>query len=579
MDVPSRPATDFILETLSKEGIDHVFLVPGGLIDPFLPALGRGSLKPIVAAQEGGAAYMSDGYARASRRFGVALGIGGPGLCNMTTAVAAAKTDGSRVLVLSGEVATAMEGLGSFQDASSETLDDAAVLKSLTRLSISVDNPENLAHMLRHALATMISTPSGPVHLSLPQDVLKANIGAACEPLDPSLYDPAMLSLPMARRAVEHLVHGCNGVRPGRIAMLAGAGVARADGARALAQVAERWSIPVATTLQAKDIFPEDHPLSLGVFGYAGTQHATEALLHSGLELLIVLGSGLNQRDSMHWTLRAQRRLDVINVNTDPREIGIHANSGLGVLGDTRAFLEFLISQGDDLPAVLEEGRSDREDWLAKVRAGPRLHNPEDRASDAVPIHPARAIAALRRALPRDGIVLVDSGAHRAFAGHYWECYQPGTYVSATNLGPMGWAIPAAIGVQCVRPQARVAVITGDGCMQMHGMEVQTAARYRLPIVYVVINNAALGNVWLRAHQLGPVPAELTRVPDHDWASFARSLGARGETVSDPAQLDSAFAQARDAGETFVIDVKCDRAVATPVEDYAAAAAGWSYQE
>ena len=100
------------------------------------------------------------------------------------------------------------------------------------------------------------------------------------------------------------------------------------------------------------------------------------------------------------------------------------------------------------------------------------------------PIHPAAAIAALRQAFPRDGIVLVDFGAHRAFAGHYWTAYAPRTYISATNLGPMGWAIPAAIGVQCARPDRRVAVITGDGCMQMHGLEVQTAARYRLPIIY-----------------------------------------------------------------------------------------------
>ena len=116
-------------------------------------------------------------------------------------------------------------------------------------------------------------------------------------------------------------------------------------------------------------------------------------------------------------------------------------------------------------------------------------------------------------ALPRDGIVLVDSGAHRAFAGHYWEAYEPRTYISATNLGPMGWAIPAAVGVACARPGKRVVVITGDGCMQMHGIEVAAAARYGLPITYVVLNNGALGNVWLRAHKLGPLPAELTDDP------------------------------------------------------------------
>jgi len=185
----------------------------------------------------------------------------------------------------------------------------------------------------------------------------------------------------------------------------------------------------------------------------------------------------------------------------------------------------------------------------------------------------------LRKVFPRNGAVLVDSGAHRAFAGHYWTAYEPRTYISATNLGPMGWAIPAAIGVQCARPDRRVAVITGDGCMQMHGMEVQTAARYQLPIVYVVLNNSALGNVWLRAHQLGPLPSELTSIPDHDWAGFGRALGAEGLTVTDPAQLENTFRQALAANRTVVIDVKTDKNCPTPVYDFKAGAQAWSYHE
>ena len=130
---------DFMLDALAQEGLTHLFLVPGGLIDPFLPALARhAQVRPIVAAHEGGAAYMADGYARASGRFGTALGIGGPGLCNMATAVAAAKTDASPVLVLSGEIPIDMEGLGEFQDASQATLDDSAMMKPLTRLSMTV---------------------------------------------------------------------------------------------------------------------------------------------------------------------------------------------------------------------------------------------------------------------------------------------------------------------------------------------------------------------------------------------------------------------------------------------------------
>jgi acetolactate synthase-1/2/3 large subunit len=256
-----------------------------------------------------------------------------------------------------------------------------------------------------------------------------------------------------------------------------------------------------------------------------------------------------------------------------------HGLPGHVVLGDAGAFLNLVVERAPALDAALERGRAERQAWLAGIKQAPRLYDVENCARASRPIHPATTISALRKAFPRDGAVLVDSGAHRAFAGHYWTSYGPGTYVSATSLGPMGWAIPAAVGVQCALPARRVAVITGDGCMQMHGMEVQTAARYGLPIVYVVLNNSALGNVWLRAHELGPVPAELTSVPDHDWAGFARALGAEGSTVHDPAELEGVFQKALASNRTTVIDVKTDKACGTPVYDFKAGAKAWSYHE
>jgi acetolactate synthase-1/2/3 large subunit len=293
--------------------------------------------------------------------------------------------------------------------------------------------------------------------------------------------------------------------------------------------------------------------------------------------VLLVLGSGLNERDTMHWTLRDKSKALVIHVNTDMQEMTAHGQAGHIVPGSCGAFLALLAREGS-LPA-LAEGRAVRLAWLKSIKAGPRLYDTENCRRSSRPIHPAVAVTALRKAFPRDGILLVDSGAHRAFAGHYWSAYEPRTYISATNLGPMGWAIPAAVGVQCAQPGRRVAVITGDGCMHMHGMDVQTAARYRLPIVYVVLNNGALGNVWLRVHQSGALPSELTTVPDHDWAGFARSLGAQGMTVEDPAQLEDAFARALAADTTVLIDVKADKNCATPVYDFAAGARAWSYHE
>jgi len=568
--------TDFILNALAEEGLTHLFMVPGGLVDPFLPALARvPRLRPIVAAHEGGATYMADGYARASGRFGAVLGIGGPGLTNMTTAVAAAKTDGSPVLVLSGEIPIDMEGLGEFQDASQTTLDDTAVMKPITRLSQTVAGPRSFSHALRRALTMMWAHPSGPVHLSLAHDALVGDVAADYAPVAPYFEAAAPLSTPAAIAALESLRGGP------KIAFLAGAGIEHDNAAALLKSIAERWSIPVATTLRAKGVFPEDHALSLGVFGYAGTRHATTTILGDPPDVLIVLGSGFNERDTMHWTLRGRAAgpTVIIHVNTDMETLTTHGTPSHIVPGSCGAFLDLMQREAGTIVPSLAAGQAMRRAWLAKIKEGPRLYDIENCTRPARPIHPAAAIAALRKVYPRDGVVLIDSGAHRAFAGHYWEAYEPRTYISATNLGPMGWAIPAAIGVQLATPDRRVAVITGDGCMQMHGMEIQTAARYGLPIIYLVLNNGALGNVWLRAHQSGPLPAELTSIPDHDWAGFARALGAEGFTVTDPAELAKTFAQALACGKTALIDVKTDKDCPTPVYDFAAGARAWSFHE
>lgn len=570
--------TDYILDCLSKENITHLFLVPGGLVDPFLPALNRQkSLIPIVAAHEGGAAYMADGYARASGKFGAALCIGGPGLTNTTTAIAAAQTDGSPLFLISGETATYLEGLGLFQDASCLTLDDVGILKGITHYSSSIDHPKNLPHIIRHALIRLLTKPAGPVHLSIPRDCQTADIEVAYQPISHDFKEYSIISPDAAEETLQLFLGSSENPSPTRIVILAGAGIEHSECSDELLQFAEKWDIPVATTLRAKGVFPEDHPLSLGVFGYAGTHHSRIAILDESPDLLLVLGSGLNERDTMHWMLHLSPK-NSICVNLNPMAMISHLTKNT-VLGDVKSYLNWLDTKSKLLQPTLEATRRSRKEWLKNILALPKLQNPENCMSDAVPIHPARIISDFRKVYPKDGIILIDSGAHRAFAGHYWSSYSPRTYISATNLGPMGWAIPAAIGVQCAQPSKKVAVITGDGCMHMHGIEVATAARYHLPIIYIVINNAALGNVWLRAHVEGPLPAELTSLPDIDWAAFSIALGGQGITVRKPDELTPAFDKALKNKGPIVIDVKADKRFSTPVEDWSKACAAWSYQE
>ena len=570
-------ATQYLLEAFRGEGLTHVFLVPGGLLDPFLPALTETQgLTPIVACHESGAAYMADGYARASGRFGVCFAIGGPGVTNMVTAVATARTDCSPLMVISGQVPTDWEGRGGFQDSSPAALNDVAIFQPLTISSLMVENPHLVHHHLRASLTKMLAGAQGPVHLSLPTDIQRARIQAPWRKLDESVAAPRFVD----RHAIERLWRMLEPPEPSaapvKIVALAGAGVEKSGAANELVAFAERFEIPVATTLRAKGVFPEDHRLSLGIFGYAGHRPAIDAILSDDVEVLLVLGSGLSQRDTLFWDRRMLPSRALVQVDLDPQVIGRTWPVDVPIVGDCGRALQVVMSYDYQLTQALAATGPQRREWLEAIKAaGPRYYEQESTASIAVPLHPARVVHELRKVMPRDTVLVVDSGAHRAFCGHYWEAYGPRSYISATNLGPMGWAIAAGIGAKAARPELPLVVVTGDGCMLMHGLEIQTAARYGIAAIFVVINNSALGNVWLRAIKEGPGAASLTEVPGHDWAGFARSLGLGAATVHQPEELAPAFSQALEANAPFLVDVRCDRKFTTPVTPFSQAKQAW----
>ena len=552
--------TEYILSALRDQGVDHCFIDLGGLNDNFMPPLtGTKGLRTIVAAFEGGAAYMADGYARASGGLGVCFGIGGPGILNMATALAAANADRSPILAISGEVARSWEGMGGFQDASGAAIDDVDVLKPITGLSLSISSREVVPHHLRHAI-THAFTRRVPVHLSVPVDVQKAEIDADWQPVPDSLTSAQFVD----EAALDNAVSLINAAENQKIVMLVGPGVQHAGGLDALRAFAERFDVPVATTLSGKGAIPEDHPLALGVFGYGGSRWAIDAIRSDEIDVLMVIGSGLSQRDTMQWDPRMLPSKALIHIDFDPLLIGRTWASDVPVVANAGVALRRLAALEN--AAGLEAGRAERRAFLEQIRAqAPRCYQIEDTKSDAVPMHPARVVAELRSAFPDDGVLCVDSGAHRAWFAEYWEVRQPGTHFSLTNLGPMGGAIPLGIGAKVARPERPLMVATGDGCMLMHGMEVHTAAREKVPLVIALMNNQAYGNIYYRASKMGPGPEHLTDIPGIDWVAFARSMGGDGERVERPDQIADAVARGLEASGPYLLDLHTDKTYPTPV--------------
>ena len=201
---------------------------------------------------------------------------------------------------------------------------------------------------------------------------------------------------------------------------------------------------------------PEDHPLALGVFGYGGSRWATEAILSDEIEVLVVIGSGLSQRDTLQWNRRMLPSRAMVHIESDPLLIGRTWPSEVPVVGSPAAALEWLLALDGPAAAGLEAGRGGGAgSWRASGRAGRAGTAGQDCASDAVPMHPARVVDALRAALPADAVLCVDSGAHRAWFAEYWDVRVPGAHLSLTNLGPMGGAIPMGIGAKLAGPSAR----------------------------------------------------------------------------------------------------------------------------
>ena len=575
--MPIVNVAEYVLAAVRDQGVDHVFMDPGALNDSFmLPMTGTDGLRTIVAAFEGGAAYMADGYGRASGGLGVCFGIGGPGVLNMTTALAAAAADRSALLAVSGEVARSWEGLGGFQDASGAAIDDIDVLKPLTGLSVSLSSAAVVPHQLRHAV-THAMARRRPSHLSIPVDVQKATIESGWRPVPDAVTHPRFVDDAALDRLVA-LLSGPDAAR--NVVFLAGPGVLHAGAAEALAAVAERFDLPMATTLAGKGLVSEDHPLSLGVFGYGGSRWALDAVRDDEVEVLVVIGSGLSQRDTMQWDPAMLPSRALAHVETDPMLIGRTWPSEVPVLGDAATVLERLAGLDGDRAAGLDEGREARRAFLARIRAaGPRVYQEEDTRSDAVPMHPARVVTELRAAFPDDGVLCVDSGAHRAWFAEYWTVRMPRTHFSLTNLAPMGGAIPLGIGAKLARPDQPLMVATGDGCMLMHGMELHTAAREHVPLIVAVMNNGAYGNIWYRAHALGPGPERLTEIPVIDWVAFAHSLGADGESVEHPDKIASAVARGLGTEGPYLLDLRIDKTYPTPVAAWRERQAEWEDHE
>lgn len=553
----SRTVTvaELVLDHLKREGVRAVFGIPGGPVTPLFDALYREpGIRTVAARHEAGAAFMALGYARAAGRLGVCCLTTGPGATNAITAVAAAKADSLPVLVLTAQVATSVFGKGSLQDSSESGVDTVSLFRPIAKMSAMLAHPDNAASLLRQALRLAMSGRRGPVHLSIPTDLMRRLCSA--DALRPDQYRAGSDVFDLER--VEECARRLATAR--RPAILAGHGVNLARARPELLELAELLSIPTATTPKGKGAFPEDHPLALRTFGLASSPRAEQYLLSEGVDALLVLGSSLHENSTQGWDRRLGAGAVVMQQDIDPAMIGRNYPVDVPLVGDARATLRELLVQARSLLACgarkAHVARASLPAFKARV---PEFLAPAAMMSEQEPLKPQRLMRELDAALPSDALIFLDVGANTLWATHYLTA--TGRREFAHNWGEfaaMGYGVAGAVGAKLAVPSRPVIAVVGDGGFAMAGMEVSTAVTSGLPVVWIVLNDGRFNAVHhgQRLQYAGrTIATEFRRM---DVAGVAAALGAAAWRVTRPGQVAQAVAEALERGRPAVIDVAID---------------------
>lgn len=507
-----------LIQNFQHWGIDHIFGIPGKVISPIIFATDGKEIEFVLSKHESGGGFEAAGYSLMTNKIGVAIGTSGPGGTNLLTAAGQAKASNIPLLIITGNPAIKDTGRATGQDSTIFGTDLVEMFKSVTKFSIRVERGDMLEIYLKHALEKAFSGVKGPVHLSIPFDILMEEI----EPFKLDLPSTHAMISPLAENVIERLN---NAKRP---LLFLGKGVHSSRAYKEVQMLAEHWNIPVMTTPGGKGTFVSNHRLSLGAFGLGGTEESNQ-YLRDQVDLLLVIGSKLSDM-SMAGFSEAHYPKHIIHFDYDETFIGKTMNvSTTPVLGDIRANLNFILRNVEqtDQPTFL----------TPKVKNVVEVYN-EDEWMTA-----EATLKVVRNTLPDDAVLFGDDGSHTFYGIKYFDIYEPGTYFFDDIFGAMGHAIGYAIGAKLGAPKKTIVCLTGDGCMFMHGTEISTAINSGAAVLFIVLNNSRLDMVEkgmrkMIGKSIGAVYKQPLNV-----AAFAESMGVQSFRCSNPLELEDALYQ------------------------------------
>ena len=512
-----KTGSDLVLETLRDLGIDTIFGYPGGAVLPFYDAIYNfKGIRHILGRHEQGCLHEAEGYAKSTGKLGVAVVTSGPGATNAITGIADAMSDSVPLLVFTGQVARAGIGKDAFQEA-----DIVGITMPITKYNYQVRETADIPRIITEAVHIATTGRPGPVVIDLPKDVsaLETDFIYSPEVNLPS-YQPTLEPNDMQIKKI--LKQLSKAKKP---VLLAGGGISYAEAAAELNEFAERYQIPVVTSLLGQGTIATSHPLFLGMGGMHGSFAANIAMTEA--DFMISIGCRFDDRLTGNPKTFA-KNAKVAHIDIDPAEIGKIISADIPVVGDAKKALQMLL----DEPTV----HNNTEKWIEKVTKDKNRVRSYDKKERVV--QPQAVIERIGELTNGDAIVVTDVGQHQMWTAQYYPYQNERQLVTSGGLGTMGFGIPAAIGAKIANPDKEVVLFVGDGGFQMTNQELAILNIYKVPIKVVMLNNHSLGMVrqWQESFYEGRTSESVfDTLPD--FQLMAQAYGIKNYKFDNPETL------------------------------------------